>query len=101
MSKQPVKAKTGKDLAAFRAVHDKSFIVPRAIESGLVQLGSSWEYEQEFIKRCRLSLADFGRFRDQFAEYYVEIGGKTIRRVWAGNKAYAKKLKETYDGTAG
>jgi hypothetical protein len=45
-----------------------------------------------------LSLADFGRFRDQFAEHCVEIGGKTTRRVWAGTKAFAKKVREAYDG---
>lgn len=90
----------GKDLMSFRALHDKSYIVPLAIRSGLVQLGDSWEYEQEFVTRCRLSLKDFGQYREQFAEYYVEIGGKSIRRVWAGTKAYAQKLKEAYDGTA-
>ena len=91
----------GKDLMAFRSLHDKSYIVPRAIEAGLAQLGASWEYEQEFVKRCRLSLVDFSRYRDQFTDFFVEIGGKSVRRVWAGTKAYAKQLKETYDGTAG
>lgn len=90
--------KSGKDLAAFRALHDKSYIVPEAIKKGLAELGDSWEYEQEFVRRCGLSLADFSRFRDKFAEFFVEIGGKSVRRCWAGTKAYAKKLAEAHRG---
>lgn len=100
MSTKKPAGQKGKDLAAFRSLHDKSYIVPRAIEAGLKQLGESWEYEQEFVTRCRLSLKDFSQYREQFAEFYVEIGGKSIRRVWAGTKTYAQKLKESYDGTA-
>lgn len=87
---------TGKDLAAFRAVHDKSFIVPERIKAGLAALGDSWEYEQEFVRRCNLSLADFSRYREQFSEFCVEIGGKSTRRVWAGTKAFANKLREAH-----
>ena len=92
------KSAGGKDLAAFRSAHDKSFIVPQAIRRGLGALGESWEYEQEFIKRCELALTDFGRFRDQFSDFYVEVGGKTKRRVWAGTKAYAAKLRDAHNG---
>lgn len=88
----------GKDLAQFRASHDKSFIVPRAIQMGLATLGPSWEYEQEFVKRCGLSLADFSKYRERFADHCVEIGGKSVRRVWAGSKAYADKLREAHNG---
>lgn len=92
------KGKIGKDLAAFRAAHDKSYIVPEAIKKGLAALGDSWEYEQEFVRRCGVSLAEFSRFREPFNEFCVEIGGKSVRRVWAGSKAYARKLKEAHDG---
>lgn len=95
-AKEPKKG--GKDLETFRSLHDKSFIVPQRIRTGLKLLGESWEYEQEFAQRCKLSLADFSRFREQFAEYYVEIGGKSIRRVWAGSKAFADKLREAHNG---
>ena len=91
------KAAGGKDLAEFRSAHDKSFIVPQAIKRGLEELGESWDYEQNFIKRCNLSLTDFSKYRDQFSEYFVEIGGKSIRRVWAGTKGFAGKLRETYN----
>jgi len=93
-----VKPKGGKDLAAFRSAHDKSFIVPERIKKGLADLGDSWEYEQEFVKRCNLSLADFSRYRDQFADFFVEIGGKSIRRVWAGSKGFAEKLRTAHNG---
>lgn len=97
-AKPSTRAKPGKDLEAFRSAHDKSYIVPRAIERGLKELGDAWLYEQEFCQLCKLSLADFGRFRDRFAEHCVEIGGNKPRRAWAGTKAFAKKLAEAHRG---
>ena len=88
----------GKDLEAFRASHDKSYIVPRRIREALVALGDSWEYEGEFMKRCNLSSTDFAAYRDQFREFYVETaggGGNRGKRVWAGSKVFAGKLKDT------
>jgi hypothetical protein len=91
------KPTAGKDLAAFRAAHDKSFIIPQKIRLGLGALGDGWEYEADFIKRCGVCNADFGAFRDEFAEFFVETRatGKTPKRVWAGTKAFATKLRET------
>jgi hypothetical protein len=87
-------APKGKDLDAFRASHDKSFIVPKRIREGLAALGESWEYEHEFIKRCGLSQTDFGAYRDQFADFWLHVGGKSPKKVWAGTKAFAAKLRE-------
>jgi hypothetical protein len=97
MSKSTAAKAGGKDLEMFRAAHDKSYIVPRRIKEGLTALGESWEYEAEFIKRCGLSQIDFAAYRDQFSDFYVETGGTGGRgkRVWAGTKAFATKLRES------
>lgn len=84
----------GRDIDAFRAAHDKSFIVPKRIREGLAALGDSWEYEVEFIKRCQLDTTSFAAYREQFKDFYVEIGGKSPKRVWSGTKAFANKLRE-------
>jgi hypothetical protein len=81
-------------LDAFRASHDKSFIVPKRIREALEQLGDSWEYEAEFMKRCGLGQVDFSAYREQFKDYFVQTTGKNPKRVWAGTKQFAKKLQE-------
>lgn len=87
--------KAGKDLAAFRALHDKSYIVPLKIQEGLKALGeNAWEYEVEFIKRCGLSTTDLAAYRDQFKDFFVETGGRNPKRAWAGSKPFAKKLRD-------
>lgn len=87
---------TGKSLADFRAVHDKSFVVPNKIKAGLEKLGNDgWEYEADFIKLCGLNINDFGRFRDQFGDNIVAFkqDGRD-RRIIAGSKALAAKMRE-------
>lgn len=84
---------TGKDFESFRAAHDKNFIVPNKIKAGLAALGESWMYEAEFMKSCGISQTDFAAYRDQFAEFYVDVGGRNPKRVWAGTKAFANKLR--------
>lgn len=93
--KAETKQKTsGKDLIAFRAAHDKSFIVPAKIRAGLESLGESWEYEAEFLRRCGLSTTDFSIYRDEFSEFWVQTGGKSPKRVWAGTAKFAATLRE-------
>ncbi len=88
-------AKGVKTLAEFRAVHDKSFVVPNAIRAGLEKLGKDgWEYENEFVRMCGVSVTDFARFREEFADHYIFIGGeRSGKRVWAGTKATADKMR--------
>lgn len=85
----------GKSLTEFRAQYDKSYLVPMAIEEGLKNLGDdAWEYEAAFIKICGLSQTDFGRFREEFAEYYVVVDGtRSGKRIWAGSKNLAAQLR--------
>lgn len=84
-----------KTLDDFRAVHDKAFVVPNKIKAGLEALGKyGWEYEAEFIKICGVSVVDIGRFRDEFEDFYVIVGGeRTGKRVWAGSKVLAEKMR--------
>lgn len=91
---KPVAKTTGRDLSAFRASHDKNFIVPKKIEDGLKALGpDKWEYQAEFVTRAQVSVTDLAMFREQFTDFLVEISGKTRKTVWCGSKALAAKLK--------
>lgn len=84
----------GRGLTDFRAAHDKRFIVPAKIRAGLESLGESWEYEQEFLRRCGLSTTDFSIYRDEFSDFWVQVGGKSPKRIWAGTKKFAETLRE-------
>lgn len=86
-------ATKGKDVSAFQAAHDKAFIVPKAIKQGLAELSDSWEYEAEFIKRCKLSQTDFSKFREQFKAHVIETSGRNPKRVWAGTVKFAGRLR--------
>lgn len=92
------KAKTPakKTLADFASTHDKNVIVPTKIKAGLAKLGKDgWDYEPEFIRLCGVSVTDFSRFREQFADFYVNVGGsKSSKRAWAGTKETAAKMQE-------
>jgi hypothetical protein len=88
--------KKGKDLQAFRELHDKSYIVPKKIAAALAELGDSWEYEVDFMKRCQVSPTDLARYREQFNEFHFEarVSNKNTKRVWCGTKKFATKLRE-------
>lgn len=92
--KTPVKKDTKKTLKDFRKAHDRSYIVPERIKEALKQLGSdSWEYETVFVKMVGIGQTELNIYRDQFEDYVVETkrGGK---RVWAGSKGLAEKMRE-------
>lgn len=81
------KPKPTKNLAAFRATHDRNVTVPAKIKSTLEALEKAegpeaWEYEAEFMKRGTISSTDIGQFREQFAAHIVETKGKNPKRVW-------------------
>lgn len=89
-------ASKSKSLADFKSAHDKSFIVPAKIKAGLDKLGSDgWEYELDFCKAALVSPNDIAKFREQFSEQVVLVkqDGRE-RRVWAGSKALATKMRE-------
>lgn len=82
----------GKSLNDFCNAHDKATIVPKKIKEGLRALGNSWEYEADFIKRCKLSQTDCANYRDQFAEHWLELTTPR-KRIWAGTVAFAETLR--------
>lgn len=86
--------KSGRTLNDFRAAHDKNFIVPNKIRAALEKLGDGWEYEMEFMRLAGICTTDLATFRDQFGDHIVSTGGKNPKRVWAGTKALATKLRE-------
>jgi hypothetical protein len=88
------KKAVGKDITAFKDSHDKNTIVPRKIEEAFKLLGpDKWEYQPEFIKLAQISVTDLATFREQYADFYVEIRAKTRKVVWCGSKALATKLR--------
>lgn len=82
----------GRSLDDFRSTHDKSYIIPKRIRSGLEKLGGGWAYEQEFCKLAGVSAQDLAIHREPFAEHIVLV--ERTKRVWAGTKALAAKLRE-------
>ncbi len=89
-------ASGAKTLSDFRETHDKSFVIPKKIKEGLASLGpAGWEYELDFIRRTGVNTQDFARFREQFEEYFVVVNdGRNTKRVWAGSKSLADKMRE-------
>lgn len=88
------KKTVGRDINAFRESHDKNCIVPKKIEEALKTLGPDrWEYQGDFLKICQVSVTDLAMFREQYAEFVIEIRAKTRKIVWCGSKPLAIKLR--------
>ena len=80
-----------KSLRDFRALYDKDLIVPSKIKAALKRIGANgWEYEIEFQRNAGVSQTDLSNFREQFAEYIVELRSK---RVWAGSPKMAAEMR--------
>lgn len=80
----------------FQKLYDKSYTIPKKIKEGLEKLGpDGWEYQTEFAKMCGIgNLADFNAFATQFEkDHCVVVGGSKGKRVWAGSKALATKMR--------
>lgn len=86
----------GKDVEVFRQIHDKAYRVPKVVKAALDELGESWEYEAEFLKRSGISVADLAVFRDQFSQHWFEAktANRNTKRVWCGTVKLANKLRE-------
>lgn len=90
----PAAKPLGKSIEEFRAAHDKSFIVPRRIKEALEKLGATWQTELEFAKLAGISITDLAAFRQQFEDFVVHVSRDGSRRVWAGTKGLAQKMRE-------
>jgi hypothetical protein len=83
----------GRSLDEFANLHDKATIVPRKIRDALTQLGDSWEYETDFMRRAGLSPTDLARYREPFLDHCVMVPGRNPKRAWAGTLKFAAKLR--------
>lgn len=93
----PKPAAKGHSLEMFRKTYDKKTVIPAKIKAGLAQLGESWEYEGDFVKRCGISVTEFSQYREPFAHHCVELprrGGLQSKRAWCGSTGFANKLRE-------
>lgn len=90
--------KPGRPVEDFQKEHDQSYIVPARIKDGLAELGDTWEYEADFMKRVGCNASMVAPYREQFATFVVDIkpraGRSHSKRAWAGNKKTADKLRE-------
>ncbi|HZO21038.1 MAG TPA: hypothetical protein VFB37_00955 [Steroidobacteraceae bacterium] len=93
MTKAAAPTKIGKSIEAFRAAHDKNYIVPQKIRAALIKLGDGWEYELDFMRIAGVSSTDLATFREQFIDHIVTTSGKNPKRAWAGKKKLAEKLR--------
>jgi hypothetical protein len=82
----------GRPISDFRAAHDKGFIIPTRIREGLAKLGDGWVYEGEFCKLAGIGAQDLANHREPFVDHIVLV--ERTKRVWAGSKRTAAKLRE-------
>lgn len=83
----------GKSIEDFRKSHDRNYIVPEKIRTGIEQIGDGWLYEAEFLKLSGISTTDLAMFRDQFEDYWVIADKSSKKRVWCGSKEFASELR--------
>ncbi|MDE2104018.1 MAG: hypothetical protein KGL39_42670 [Patescibacteria group bacterium] len=97
--------KKPRTLDDFRAEFDPSVKIPAAIHKGLESLRAeegpeAWEYENDFIRRCKLSNTQMGSYRDGFAKHIVTVRtkGGSDKRVWFADAKVATKARGNTDG---
>ena len=83
----------GRTLAEFRSVYDKDFVVPAKIASALKRLGANgWETEMNFARMAGISMQDISNYREKYMDHVVLVE-RGSRRIWAGTKGLAAKLR--------
>lgn len=83
-----------KNLTDFRQQYDKNFIIPARIDAALKKLGAGgWETELNFARLANVSMTDINLFREQYDEHVVLVD-RGSKRIWAGSKKLAAKLRE-------
>lgn len=90
--------KPGRAPDEFQKEHDQSYIVPARIREGLGELGDSWEYEADFMKRIACNANMLSKYREQFADFIIDVqrrpGRSHSTRAWCGTAKLATKLRE-------
>jgi hypothetical protein len=94
---KPVKPRS-KSIDDFRATYDKDFIIPKRIKEALEKIGEGWEFEADLIRLASVCQTDMGTYRDNFAEYFIQTGGKNPKRCWSGSKETIRKMREMLRG---
>lgn len=96
-----------KTIAALRAIHDKSIVIPNRIRGAIAALkasGDDWAYETDFIRMAKppIGTHDIARFRDEFAAHWADMpsvdGKKSARKVWFATPAGKKAWEEGFNG---
>jgi hypothetical protein len=90
-----------KTIADFRAIHDKSVVIPNRITAALAKMAEEgpeqWEYEIEFGRRAGIGGQDLARFRETFTEHLATVraahGG--VKYIWFATKAAAAKARQS------
>jgi hypothetical protein len=104
MAKANSAAKPARNVASFRAVHDRSVVIPNKIRDTLAKMAQDhgsehYEYESDFIKLAGVHSGDLNAHRDSFADHIVEakpIGfgnARAARRVWFATVKAAKAAR--------
>jgi hypothetical protein len=91
----------GKTLADFRALHDRSVIIPNKIRAALAQMETeggpeNWEYEGELVRRAGIAQCDISMFRHLFEAHIVdtpETARQHKKRVWVASAKAAVKFR--------
>ena len=99
--------KPKKTINDLRALHDKSVVIPNRIKGALAALkasGDVWAYEADLMALAKppISTTDFARYREGFADYWVEVpaaqGRNATRRVWFATAAAKKSWEDSVSG---
>ena len=91
----PTTKAIGRGLDEFRASFDKSHIIPSRVKAALESLGNAWMTELEFAKLAGVSIPDLSAYREPFEDHVVVLPGQHKgKRLWAGTKATAARMRE-------
>lgn len=94
--------RTAKTLADFNSEYDPDIRIPSQIRAGLASLlkegPESWEYEQDFLRRCGKGVgnSNITVYRPLFTKHIVEVkaqAGKNLKRVWFADVKVAAKAR--------
>lgn len=90
----PAAKPVGRTIDDFKASYDKSYIIPGKIKAALAKLENGWQYEVDFAKLAGVSLTDLGAYRAAFEDFIVPLNRDGGKRVWAGTKGLAQRMRE-------
>ena len=88
--------KAGNPIAEAYEKYDKSTFIPKKIREGIEAIGAgAYLREQEFMRLCGVGNGnDLARYREQFSDFWVEIGGRNPHRLWFGLAKDAEDFRE-------